>query len=90
MKNVKAVVPGDLLIEVWKCLGERAVEFLMKQFNVTLDSEEMPEEWREVVLVINHKSDVQSCSNYRGVKLLSLQDLGKSRGNKAMRRTDDL
>ncbi|MCJ8748701.1 hypothetical protein PDJAM_G00167790 [Pangasius djambal] len=38
-----------------------------------LESEKMPEEWRRSVLVpiFKNKGDVQSCSNYRGIKLMS-------------------
>ncbi|KAK3568613.1 hypothetical protein QTP86_010636 [Hemibagrus guttatus] len=35
--------------EVWKCLGEAAVEFLTSLFNRVLESERMPEEWRRNV-----------------------------------------
>ena len=28
MKNGKVVVPDAIFVDVWKCLGERAVEFL--------------------------------------------------------------
>ncbi|KAK3531040.1 hypothetical protein QTP70_007883 [Hemibagrus guttatus] len=40
---------------------------------VILESEKMPEEWRRSVLVpiFKNKGDVQSCSNYRGIKLMS-------------------
>ena len=33
MKNGKAVGPDDIPLEVWKCLGERTVEFLTKLSN---------------------------------------------------------
>ncbi|KAK3513535.1 hypothetical protein QTP70_016470, partial [Hemibagrus guttatus] len=46
MKSGKAVGPDDILVEVWKCLGEAAVEFLTSLFNRVLESERMPEEWR--------------------------------------------
>ncbi|KAK3571410.1 hypothetical protein QTP86_011690 [Hemibagrus guttatus] len=46
MKSGKAVAPDDILVEVWKCLGEAAVEFLTSLFNGVLESEKMPEEWR--------------------------------------------
>ena len=44
MKNGKTVSPAD--IEVCKYFGERDVEFLTKQFDMILDNEKMPEEWR--------------------------------------------
>ncbi|KAK3509598.1 hypothetical protein QTP70_006792 [Hemibagrus guttatus] len=73
MKSGKAVGPDDILVEVWKCLGEAAVEFLTSLFNRVLESERMPEEWRRSVLlpIFKNKGDVQSCSNYRGIKLMS-------------------
>ncbi|KAK3568192.1 hypothetical protein QTP86_000235 [Hemibagrus guttatus] len=73
MKSGKAVGPDDIPVEVWKCLGEAAVEFLTNLFNRVLESERMPEEWRRSVLVpiFNNKGDVQSSSNYRGIKLMS-------------------
>ncbi|KAK3523754.1 hypothetical protein QTP70_009236 [Hemibagrus guttatus] len=46
MKSGKAVGPDNILVEVWKCLGEAAVEFLSSLFNRVLESERMPEEWR--------------------------------------------
>ncbi|KAK3507183.1 hypothetical protein QTP70_009514 [Hemibagrus guttatus] len=46
MKSGKAVGPDDIPVEVWKCLGEAAVEFLTNLFNRVLESEKMPEEWR--------------------------------------------
>ncbi|KAK3561616.1 hypothetical protein QTP86_010765 [Hemibagrus guttatus] len=72
MKSGKAVGPDDIPVEVWKCLGEATVEFLTSLFNRVLESERMPEEWRSVlVLIFKNKGDVQSCSNYRGIKLMS-------------------
>ncbi|KAK3537054.1 hypothetical protein QTP70_000286 [Hemibagrus guttatus] len=73
MKSGKAVGPDDIPVEVWKCLGEAAVEFLASLFNRVLESERMPEEWRRSVLVpiFKNKGDMQNCSNYRGIKLMS-------------------
>ena len=72
MKNGKAVGPDDILVEVWKCLGESALTFLTKLYNRTMESERMPEERRDSVLIpiFKNKCDVQSCSNYRGIKLI--------------------
>ncbi|KAL1279411.1 hypothetical protein QQF64_026084 [Cirrhinus molitorella] len=67
MKSGEAVGPDDIPVEVWKCLGEAAVEFLTSLFNRVLESEKMPEEWRRSVLVpiFKNKGDVQNCSNYQ-------------------------
>ena len=73
MKNGKAVGPYDIPVVVWKCLGESALKFLKKLYNRTMESERMPEEWRDSVLIpiFKNKGDVQRCSNYRGIKLIS-------------------
>ena len=71
MKNGKAVGPDDILVEVWECLGESALKFLTKLYNRTMESERMPDEWRVLIPIFKNKGDVQSCSNYRGIKLIS-------------------
>ncbi|XP_062866594.1 uncharacterized protein LOC134329279, partial [Trichomycterus rosablanca] len=73
MKKGKAVGPDNIPVEVWKCLGEMAVRFLTQLLNAIVESEKMPEEWRRSVLVpiFKNKGDVQSCNNYRGIKLMS-------------------
>ncbi|KAK3565151.1 hypothetical protein QTP86_000368 [Hemibagrus guttatus] len=38
MKSGKAVGPDDIPVEVWKCLGEAAVEFLSSLFNRVLEN----------------------------------------------------
>ena len=71
MKNGKAIGPNDIPVEVWKCLGDNALTFLTKQYNITM--ERMQEERRNSVLIpkFKNKCDVQSWSNYRGIKLIS-------------------
>ena len=73
MKNEKAVGPDDIPVEVRKCLRKSALEFLAKLYNRTMESEGMPEEWRESVLapIFKNKGDVKGCSNYRGTTLVS-------------------
>ena len=73
MKNGKAVGPDNIPVEAWKYLGEIAVVFLTRLFNRILSGERMPEEWRRSILVpaFKNKGDVQSCGNYRGIKLIS-------------------
>ena len=72
-KNGKAVGRDDIPVEVWKCLGEGALTFLTKLYNITMESERMLEEWRDSVLIpiFKNKGDVQSCSNYRSITLIS-------------------
>ncbi|KAK3525621.1 hypothetical protein QTP70_001440 [Hemibagrus guttatus] len=38
MKSGKAVGPDDIPVEIWKCLGEAAVEFLTSLFNRVLEN----------------------------------------------------
>ena len=66
----------DIPVEGWKCLGEIALEFLTILQNRTMESERMPDEWRDSVLIplSKNKGDVQSCSNYRYITLI----MGKS------------
>jgi hypothetical protein len=73
MKRGKAMGPDGIPIEVWRCLGERAVVWLTKFFNLIFRSNKIPEEWRRSILVpiFKNKGDVQSCTNYRRIKLMS-------------------
>ncbi|KAK3570878.1 hypothetical protein QTP86_029384, partial [Hemibagrus guttatus] len=59
MKSGKAVGPDDIPVEVSKCLGEAAVEFLTSLFNRVLESERMPEEWRSVLVPIFKNKDLE-------------------------------
>jgi hypothetical protein len=73
MKGGKAMGLDGIPIEVWRCLGERAAVWLTKLFNLIFRSNKMPEEWRRSILVpiFKNKEDIQSCTNYWGIKLMS-------------------
>lgn len=73
MKGGKAMGPDGIPIEVWRGLGDIAIVWLTKLFNLIFRSNKMPEEWRRSILVpiFKNKGDVQSCTNYRGIKLMS-------------------
>ena len=76
LKNMvrnKATYPDQIPIEAWRCLGDVGISLLTSLFNKIWTSAKMPEEWRlsEVIPIYKNKGDVQSCSNYRGIKLLS-------------------
>jgi hypothetical protein len=73
MKGGKAMGPDGIPIDVWRTLGDVAIVWLTKLFNLIFRSNKMPDEWRRSILVpiFNNKEDVQSCTNYRGIKLMS-------------------
>jgi hypothetical protein len=73
MKGGKAMGPDGIPIEVWMTLGEVVIVLLPKFFNIIFQSNKMPDEWRQSILVpiFKNKGDVPSCTNYRGIKLMS-------------------
>ena len=73
MKNGKSVGPDEIPIEAWRSLGGIAVTWLTRLFNRLLEGEKMPDEWRKSTLIpiYKNKGDAQSCTNYRGIKLMS-------------------
>jgi hypothetical protein len=56
---------------VWRGLGEIAIVWLTKLFNLIFWANKMPEEWRQSILVpiFKNKGDAQSCANYHGIKM---------------------
>jgi hypothetical protein len=72
MKGGKAMGPNGIPIEAWKCLGDIAIVWLTKLFNNFFRSNRMPDEWRStLVSIFKNKGDIQSCTNYRGIKLMT-------------------
>ncbi|GJX85613.1 retrovirus-related pol polyprotein LINE-1 [Tanacetum coccineum] len=74
MGRNKAVGPYQIPIEAWRCLEDEGVKWLTCLFNKIFLGVKMPDEWRlsEVIPIYKKKRDVQACSNYMGIKLLSL------------------
>ena len=73
MKMGKATGPDGLPIEAWKALGGDGIDILWKLMNEILEKEVIPDKWRESTLIpiYKEKGDIQSCGNYRGIKLMS-------------------
>jgi hypothetical protein len=73
MKGGKMMGPDGIPIEVWRSLRDVAIVWLTKLFNLIFRSNKMPDEWRQSILVqiFKNTGDVQSCTNYRGIKLMS-------------------
>jgi len=72
MTNGKAEGPDQILMEVWKCLGDERLKWLAELFNVIFRTIKMLREWRftTVIPLYKNKGDIQNCNNYRGIKLL--------------------
>ena len=75
MKTCKACGPDEIPVEPWRALEEEVVDTLLSVFKKIQATGAMPEEWRNSTLYMvplyKQKGDVQDCSNYRGIKLLS-------------------
>jgi hypothetical protein len=65
--------PDGISIEVWRSFRDVAIVWLTKLFNLIFRSNKMLDEWRRSILVpiFKNKGDVQSCTNYQGIKLMS-------------------
>jgi Reverse transcriptase (RNA-dependent DNA polymerase) len=54
------------------CLGDITIVWLTKLFNIIFRSNKMPDEWRNILVpIFKNKEDIQSCTNYREIKLMS-------------------
>jgi hypothetical protein len=51
MKGGKAIGPVGIPIEVWRSLGDIAIVWITKLFNLIFQSNKMPDEWRRSILV---------------------------------------
>jgi hypothetical protein len=73
MKGGKVIDPNGITIEVWRSLRGVTIVLLTKLFNLIFRLNKMSDEWRRIILVpiFKNKGDVQSCTNYRGIKLMS-------------------
>jgi hypothetical protein len=73
IKGGKTMGPDGITIRVWRSLGDVTIFWLTKLFKLIFRSNKMPDEWRRSILVpiFKNNGDVQSCTNYRGIKLMS-------------------
>jgi hypothetical protein len=68
MKEGNAMGLDGIPIEVWRSLGDVAIIWLTKLFNLIFRSNKIPNEWWRSILVpiFKKKGDVQNCTKYRG------------------------
>lgn len=73
LKNGKAAGPDGIPAEAIKADITTATDMLHSLFAKIWEKEEIPEEWREGLIVkLPKKGDLRDCSNYRGIMLLSV------------------
>jgi hypothetical protein len=92
MKGGKAMGSDGISIEVWRCLGDIALVWLTKLFDHIFWSNKMPVEWRSILVPIyKNKGGIQSCTNYRGIKLMiHIMKLWESYRASSKRNNEDL
>ena len=73
MKNEK--IPGvcNIQVELLKAGGMSLVKWMQRVFNMVMKSGRAPKDWRRAVVIPVYKKGCRlTCSNYRGVSLLSV------------------
>ncbi|XP_060212031.1 uncharacterized protein LOC132639606 [Lycium barbarum] len=73
MRKGRATGQDKIPVDFWKTAGEVGMEWLTILFNVIFRTAKILEEgrWSTMVPLYMNKDDIQSCNNYRGIKLLS-------------------
>ena len=72
LKTGKSPGNDDILNEFLLAAPPNMIEHLTKFFNIILDQESIPYEWRDAIVVpIHKKGAVELPGNYRGISLLS-------------------
>ena len=72
MKNGKAVEPDGVPAEAWNALGEERINILWMLMKRMMEMDTITENWRQSIPrpINKEKGDIQSCKNYRGIKLI--------------------
>jgi hypothetical protein len=72
LKRYKSPGSGPIPAEHIQAGGEILRSEIHKLVNFILYKEELPDQWKESIIVpVHKKSDKTDCSNYRGISLLS-------------------
>ncbi|XP_016452477.1 uncharacterized protein LOC107777029 [Nicotiana tabacum] len=73
MHRGRATELDEIPVEFWKNVGRADLEWLTRLFNIIIRTKRMLDEWRwsTMIPLYKNKGDIQSCNNYRGIKLLS-------------------
>ncbi|XP_016515105.2 uncharacterized protein LOC107831825 [Nicotiana tabacum] len=73
MHRGRATRPDEIPVKFWKNVGRAGLEWLSRLFNIIFRTKNMAVEWRwsTMIPLYKNKGDIQSCNNYKGIKLLS-------------------
>ncbi|KAF3660089.1 hypothetical protein FXO37_13665 [Capsicum annuum] len=73
MRRGRTTGPDEIPVDFWKFSSMAGLRWLTNLFNNIFKSAKMPEAWRwsTMIPLYKNKGDIQSCNNYRGIKLLS-------------------
>ena len=73
LKGGKALGVWGISAEMLKAGGRAVAEWLQAIINLMWTKEEVPADWKKAVIVpIHKKGNKMLCSNYRGIRLLSI------------------
>ena len=73
MKNGKSPGVCNIQVELLKAGGMNLVKWMQRVFNMVMKSGRAPNDWRRAVVISVYKKGCRlTCSNYRGVSLLSV------------------
>ncbi|KAF3656600.1 hypothetical protein FXO37_15372 [Capsicum annuum] len=73
MRKGRTTRPDEIPVDFWKFIGKVGLRWLTDLFNGIFKTARMSEAWRwsTMIPLYKNKGDIQSCTNYRGIKLLS-------------------
>jgi hypothetical protein len=70
--NISLVSSDQIPAELIQAGGEMILSAIHKLINSVWNKEELPDQWKESIIVPIHKKDNKTdCNNYRGISLLS-------------------
>jgi hypothetical protein len=73
LKKYKSPGRDHILIELIQAGGEILLPAIHKLSNSIWNKEEMPDQWKQSIIVpVHKKGDKTDCNNYRGISLLSV------------------
>jgi hypothetical protein len=75
LKKYKSPGSDQILADLYQAGGETLVSVIHKLITSVWNKEELPDQWKESIIVPIHKmGDKTDCNNYHGISLLSTSD----------------